>query len=523
MKAGMELELIAKLKPFALFYNDGGRDRQKQMYFKRLFAKGYVINIDKKLGIKSAPFIRQLREYCLRRVQGLSMTKESQGLVESLTLGVRHNLSDTWREVFRATGTGHLIAISGLHVGLFAYAAYKFFFFLWCLSARLCERVPAQRAAALAAVMLAFFYVALTDFSVSALRAFIMIALVMVAQIIGRRPYLWDIFFTALALVLLINPYSIYNYGFYLSFYAVFIIFSFAGEGEIKLLRLQCIISVLMLPISLYFFSYASLTSIPANLVAIPVVSFGILPVAIFVFLAALTNFPAVGKLCWLFSQLNHTLLTYLTWLKGLRFLTIPFVVSRFTQFMMLTSLLWAILKSPRRGLLFFLLPLLMPLCFYSPMLQAGQLKFSTLDIGQGLSVILQTRHHTLVYDTGMRYPSGFSLARIVTLPFLHYHGITKLDSIVISHEDNDHVGGLETLLENYPVAEVITNDRKQTNHCHQHRAWSWDGVHFSFIKLPEIDSSDNNNSCILKIRVGNKSILLTGDIERKAELFGKV
>ena len=254
VKAGMELELTAKLKPFAVFHNDGGRDWLKQMYFKRLFAKGYLIHIEKPLGTKRAPFIKRLREYCLRRIQILSMAKESQGLVESLTLGVRHNLSNAWREVFRATGTGHLIAISGLHVGLFAYAAYKLFFFLWCLSARLCERVPAQRAAAVAAIIFAFFYVALTNFSVSALRAFIMIALVMVAKIIGRRPYLWDIFFTALVLVLFINPYSIYNYGFYLSFYAVFIIFSFVGDGEIKLVKLQFIISLLMLPISLYFF-----------------------------------------------------------------------------------------------------------------------------------------------------------------------------------------------------------------------------------------------------------------------------
>ncbi len=514
-----QLQIKAKIKLFSRFYNEGSRDYRKLMWFKRIQAKGYIKDYHR-LGIEQGGYFSNTRQHLLKHLRALSLNIKVQGLIESLTLGVREHLSRNWKEVFRQTGTGHLIAISGLHVGIVAYLIYKLTFYLWRQSAYLCQRIAAQRVSALLAILSAFMYAGITGFSVSALRAFLMVSAVMVATLLKRKSYHWDSFMLALILVLLLNPYSIYSYGFYLSFYAVFIIFHFLDNKPGQIFRIQIAISTLMIPLSLYLFDYASFVSFPANFIAIPIVSFCVLPVSFLVLFFSSCYQPLALWLSHWLSYVVYCLYDILYVLKTLTWARLPFVIANTYQFVCLSILLWMVLKKRLKQSVYLSIFLAIPIFLFTPSIPTKALKITVLDVGQGLSVLLQTRNHVLIYDTARAFSSGFSFASSVISPYLHHQGVQRLDTIVISHDDIDHSGGLQNLVKRYPVGQIIKNSKTQVASCHHTKSWRWDGVDFQFLSLPKLDKSDNNHSCVLKVTVGSHHILLPGDIERKAEHF---
>jgi competence protein ComEC len=165
-------------------------------------------------------------------------------------------------------------------------------------------------------------------------------------------------------------------------------------------------------------------------------------------------------------------------------------------------------------------LPLLFPI---AAKLNAGEAVVTMLDVGQGLSVSVQTQHHSLLFDTGAKFLGGGDMGKNVILPFLNYQNIKKLDMLVISHGDNDHIGGADTILKNLPVEQILTSvpekfDGRAATYCNAPQSWNWDGVTFNLISPIEKFDDENNNSCVLKIQTSAGSVLLTGDIEAKAE-----
>jgi competence protein ComEC len=147
-----------------------------------------------------------------------------------------------------------------------------------------------------------------------------------------------------------------------------------------------------------------------------------------------------------------------------------------------------------------------------------SEAKLTVLDVGQGLAVVVKTREHLLLYDTGARFPTGFNMGEAVILPYLQYHGFSKIDKMVISHTDIDHRGGADSLLKSIPINDTINNDPGSSKNCHKVSSWVWDGVTFSFLALPYLPGKDNDNSCVLKITNQVNSIILLGDIEKKSE-----
>ena len=150
--------------------------------------------------------------------------------------------------------------------------------------------------------------------------------------------------------------------------------------------------------------------------------------------------------------------------------------------------------------------------------------KFTLLDVGQGLASVLQTAHHVLVFDTGAKFGPGFNLGEAVVVPFLRSQGISKVDMMVISHGDNDHIGGAQSILSAMPVKQIVTSvpnrfKSRHANFCLEGEHWQWDGVKFRFLYPDKSHLGlDNNSSCVLRISVGKKHLLLTGDIEKTAE-----
>ncbi|MDH5256757.1 MAG: DNA internalization-related competence protein ComEC/Rec2, partial [Gammaproteobacteria bacterium] len=175
---------------------------------------------------------------------------------------------------------------------------------------------------------------------------------------------------------------------------------------------------------------------------------------------------------------------------------------------------------------IFFLLPLFL---VKPEKPEEDQFNFTLLDVGQGLSAVVQTQNHLLVFDTGPRFSSGFDTGDAVVLPFLRSIAVDKIDVIIISHGDNDHIGGLQSLLKNVPVEEILTSvpeliSNHKSEACLANRRWEWDGVLFEIINPQSLEAygrsrkSGNNRSCVLRVSSGDNAVLLTGDIEKPAE-----
>jgi competence protein ComEC len=183
--------------------------------------------------------------------------------------------------------------------------------------------------------------------------------------------------------------------------------------------------------------------------------------------------------------------------------------------------LLLAPIGMPARGLG---IVMLLPLVFTKTQLpKIGHINMTVLDVGQGLAVAVQTATHWLIYDTGPKYNSGTDSGQTVLLPFLRSQQVDKLDTVMISHGDSDHIGGAETLLNSIPTAQVITSVPAQLSAykptaCMAGQSWLWDEVKFTVLAPDHVFESDNDNSCVLRIDSKQGSVLLTGDIEAIAE-----
>jgi len=155
---------------------------------------------------------------------------------------------------------------------------------------------------------------------------------------------------------------------------------------------------------------------------------------------------------------------------------------------------------------------------------EPGNVWLSVLDVGQGLSAVMQTANHTLVFDTGAKFSEESDMGDAVLLPFLHWQGVQQINTLIISHNDNDHSGGAASLLKNMPVEHIVSSapewtERESGQYCRAGQNWEWDQVKFTLLSPPETGyPKENDNSCVLKVDTGKNSFLLTGDIEQTAE-----
>jgi Predicted hydrolase (metallo-beta-lactamase superfamily) len=146
------------------------------------------------------------------------------------------------------------------------------------------------------------------------------------------------------------------------------------------------------------------------------------------------------------------------------------------------------------------------------------------LDVGQGLSAIIHTAEHTVVFDTGAKYSEKSNVASTVIVPYLLGEGVKKVDQLVISHGDNDHAGGAQTVLSSLPVKQLLTSvpemfPKDSPVLCEVGMGWTLDGVSFEFLSPAADHLFDGNNaSCVLKVSSSNGRVLLTGDIEKHVE-----
>ncbi len=455
------------------------------------------------------------------------------GVIAALAIGDQQAIPPDQWQVFTRTGVNHLMSISGLHITMVASMTLLLVSRLWRRSQRLLALLPAMRAATVCGFAVALAYALLSGWAVPAQRTVYMLGVIALALWTGWATRSTAVLAAAAALVVVLDPMAVIAPGFWLSFGAVAVIVlataSRVGRpGWFEAwAQTQWAVTLALVPFLLAMFQQVSLVSPLANAFAIPVVSFVVVPLA----LAA-----SVLPLDWLAHASHFVMALCMVALRALS--DLPDAV-----WQQHAPALWSVPLAVI-GALWMLLPrgfparwigaaLLLPLFLVLPTpIPEGQLQLIVLDVGQGLSVVVRTREHALLYDTGPAFTEQIDAGGRIVVPYLRAAGVARLDGMVVSHADSDHSGGALSVLQAMPVEWVASSLRQdhaiavaagRSRLCTAGERWKWDGVDFAFLhpQLAEYnDASEkgNDRSCVLKVVSRYGSVLLPGDIEKRGE-----
>jgi competence protein ComEC len=514
--------------------NPHGFDYEAWLFERGVGATGYVRSSKKawpeKLGERNSfsDRIEQIRESVRDRFKRVLGETPASGILAALAVGDQRAIpAEEWR-LFNRTGVTHLMSISGLHVtlisGLFAWLAS----WLWRRSPFLMLRLPARKAGATAAIAGALGYSLIAGFAVPAQRTFWMVTVVAIALWSGRIASPARTLALALAVVLLFDPWAVFSAGFWLSFGAVALIFFVSIENEPAVrqwLRVQWAITAGLAPAALLLFSQVSIVGPLANAVAIPAVSAVITPLAL---VAAVLPWDALLELA---AWLMQWLLQFLEWCASLpAALWQQHSPPLWSVLLALGGVLW--LLAPRgvpwrvTGLALMLPAVALP----PPAPAPGAAWITTLDVGQGLAVLVRTANRSLLYDAGPAFGTEADSGERIIAPYLRAAGIERLDAMIVTHNDIDHSGGAASVLENFEVTTILSSLAARhpllglapdARRCAAGQGWTWDGVRFELLHPESAEArakKSNDLSCVLKVSAGAHSMLLTGDIEKPAE-----
>ena len=520
LNSGERWRLAVKLKRPGGLLNPDAFDYEAWLLAQRIGATGTI-----KDGQRLAEAGWAWRDSIRQRLLAVDAQGRG-GALAALVLGDGSGLSREDWQILQDTGTVHLLVISGQHIGMLAAVMYLLIAGLarygwWPL------RWPWLPWACGLAFAAALGYGLLAGFDVPVQRACVMVGLVLLWRLRFRHLGAWWPLLLAFNVLLLFDPLASLRPGFWLSFAAVgILIFTFGGRLGAwnwwqTWTRAQWLIALGLCPLLLALNLPISLSGPLANLLAVPWVSLLVLPPALLGTL--LLPVPYVGAgLLWLAGGLIDWLFRGLSVIAGIW----PAWIS--------PSLPWWSLLIGSLGAVLLLLPrgvplrplgwplLLILLALPRERVAEGLADIWQLDVGQGLAILIRTRHHTLLYDTGPRF-GDFDLGQRVVLPALHKLGVERIDLMLLSHADADHAGGALAVSRGLKVTRVISGDPPglpailRAEACESGRQWQWDGVRFQLWQWSAAHDS-NQRSCVLQIEANGERLLLTGDIDTAAE-----
>ncbi len=521
-KAGEVWRFAVRLRRPRSRANPGGFDYAGWALAHGIGAGGYVYHNRATRLAGAAGGLLQWRERLARAIQAALPNNPAAGLVTGLAVGERGEVSQAQWRTLRATGTTHLLAISGLHLGLIA--ALVFFLARGILrrAHALVRHIPVLLAAAVLAWLAALGYAALAGFGLPTRRALVMLALPLVALMLRRRIALGDALGLAAFVVTLFSPLAVITASFWLSFGAVAaLLYGLAAARSGRgLVRAQLVVSLGLIPLVGAFFGRISLIGPVANLLAVPVVGWLVVPFALLGIMATLLH-PGWGDVFFRAAAwgLRHLFIA-LDWLAHVPHATLA--IAPVDGLVLAAAIGGAVALLAPRGLGIRLagaalcLPLLWPLIREPP---AGGFFFTVFDVGQGSAVAIQTARHIVLVDSGPAGWNGRSAGSEILLPYFAAYRLHRPSLIVISHADRDHAGGLPALAAAWPDVPVFSSAPGIGRMCRAGQRWRYDRVDF-FILSPPPGSGhpDNNHSCVLKVSGSGGSVLIPGDIERGGE-----
>ncbi|CAE6837444.1 hypothetical protein R69927_01406 [Paraburkholderia domus] len=561
LEPGARWRLSVRLKRPHGNANFGVRDAEAGLLARNVRATGYVSTPAHAVRLPGnargvGVTVDRWRAALRARINAVLAGAPHRGIVVALAIGAQDEVSAADWLLMRGTGTSHLVAISGLHIGFVAGLAAWLAGAVWRRSGFIGRNwplvLPAQVVAVTAGALFAGLHAALAGFNVPAQRALWMAGVVALAFISGRNVARSVVLAWALGLVLLIDPWAVVSAGFWLSFCAVAaILFAMWGqprvqdheqrrdeedEGGVTTTRLsrlwsglcrrirafgerlrgaahvQFAVTVALAPLTVYWFAQIPLIGPLANAFAIPWVSLLVTP-------AVLAGVALPAPFDVYTFRTAHALLDLLA--TGLQMLSGPVWTlwrlpqpGAWTLAAAAVGVLWCL--APRGWPLRWAapltwLPLLMPAPAGPPY---GSFRLTALDVGQGTSVLVETAHHALLFDTGPGPESTHAGERVV-VPFLQAHGVTALDTLIISHADSDHSGGAPAVLDAIEVRQMVAalapanplwlNARQRgadTLPCAAGQRWQWDGVEFAMLwpDAGPLQGKPNAHCCVLRV-----------------------
>lgn len=581
LKAGEHRVFVVRLRRPHGVRNPHGFDLERHLFAQGLRATGAVREpVPQAQAPEAAHPVQRWRQRVRDELLSHVGDTRAGGVLAALVVGDQSAIArDDW-DLFRDTGVAHLMAISGLHVTMFAWATGLAVGAAWRIGTRTVLWLPAPSAARVAGLAAALAYAVFSGWGVPAQRTVWMLAVVTALALSGRR-WPWPAtLLAAAAVVAAADPWALLDIGFWLSFVAVGLLMASSPDGSPPAwlqgtaaaaplptsapvsglrrwlpgavrdaVRVQAVATVGLAPLTLVLFQQVSLVGFVANLVAVPWVTLLVTPLAMLGVLLP----PAWSVAAAAVDALAAGLALLATLPGGVwTAAAVPWPL----QAAGLLGGLWAVLPLPWRWRLA-AVPLLLPLLWpVVPRPAEGRFELVAVDVGQGTAAIVRTRHHLLVYDTGPRTGRDSDAGERILLPLLQARGERRIDRLLLSHGDLDHVGGAVSVLDGLPVTEVSTSmpdDHPIVAHargrgarvsaCRAGEAWTWDGVRFEMLhpRAPPVPVDpaavpagfgrrpvirDNDRSCVLRVTAadpgadgpGPRSVLLTGDVEAFGE-----
>ena len=525
-------------KSIASVLNQGGYNEQKQLISQHVVGKGRVIEAQL-LAVSPS-----LRNDLISALTPELASLPQGDILLALLLGDKHLISQARWQALRQTGTGHLVAISGLHLSV--VAAWVYACLLFGLSRLVSHQSRRNMTFALVAAGIgAAFYAYLAGFGVSTQRALVMILLLMLLSLLKRFSTAWERLLFALFVVLLLDPLACLSAGFWLSFCALGVILytlviqpkeftavstrrTRVGAGLLQFWAIQWRLSLGLGLLQGALFGGVSLHSLWMNILAVPWFSFVVIPLAMAGFICwwvgTAFGFSWLGLLRlsdWSLSPYSQLL--DISQQLPAHWLALSDTILALGLSALIGGVLWRYVPKNKNYTswlsllsLLFIPALLFCITLWSPV-QNNRWAMHLLDVGQGLAVVIEKNGRGLVYDTGAAFGDDFSYAERVILPFLKAKGIQEIDYIVISHSDNDHAGGAPVLIEAYPKALVITDVAGFSGQDCRPKQIQWQGLSLNLLSPPQA-LVGNNGSCVIRIDDDRQSLLLTGDIEKQIE-----
>ena len=548
LRAGDRWRFTVRLRSPHGNANPHGFDRERNLWEQGVGATGYVRNgprdpVPEHLGRTAWHPLDTARQWVSARIEAQVDEPRSAGVLAALVVGDQSAIERADWDLFRTTGVAHLMSISGLHVTMFAWLATALIGALWRRLARVRPQallaVPTPLAASVGGVVLATAYALFSGWGVPSQRTVIMLAVVVGLRLSVRRwpwPVVWLL---AMVAVLLLDPWALLQPGFWLSFVAVGILFATdpgqrmarLAQTELEprarrslraatgLLREQSVVTVALAPLSLLLFGQFSVVGLLANLLAIPWVTLVVTPLAMLG-----VAVPLLWEAAALAVQAQAAVLQWLAqWPWAAIHRAIPPAPLALAGVMggvlLVLRLPWAVRGA---GLL-----LVWPVLLWAPPRPAvGQFELLAVDVGQGSAVLVRTARHTLLYDAGPRYSPESDAGQRVIVPLLRALGEAP-HTVVVSHRDSDHAGGMAAVRSAWPQARWLSSfDAEPAQRCVAGQRWRWDGVDFEVLHPqpahygPEGQGllSSNAMSCVLRVASAQHSAWLGGDIDAEQE-----
>ena len=579
---GEKIRFPARLRPFENFNNSGRYDYELDMDLKG-FSCAAAISDGRQIvpmGMGELGVLHDILEKARRPIRNLfkkNLSQENQALFQALILGETQNISRKMREPFNIAGLGHLLAVSGLHIGLVGWLAYSLFKGLLSISYRFALQTNIRKLAAIMTCVPVIVYAFLAGFQVSSQRAMIMALAYLISIVMNREKEIWSTLAVAALAVLAINPHSLFSISFQLSFGAVIGILWLAppiyrkllapldghtNGGSLSfrlyrylggLLAVSTSAMIFLFPIVSFYFHRVSLVALPANLTTVPILGLWVIPLG----LLSAAALPVSSTLADLVLQLG----AYgMDWMSA---------IIRFWSQVPWASL-WVVTPNPFEILLFYGLVFFISFLRRWPwskeglvavlLLAAGDFSYWTyktwfnphlevtfLDVGQGNSALIRfPGKQRMLIDGGGFSRSTFDLGKNVVAPFLWHSKMLRVDYLVMSHPQSDHMNGLHFIASHFHAKEFWSNGDDVENESYEDlmkileekgikklfpvdlmRGRKIAGVKIAVLH-PRLDQDKsqfskgsgglNNRSLVLRLTYGGKSVLFPGDVEQAGE-----